>query len=122
MTALSPAEYRQIATGKRTKYRNTPVVVDGVRFASKLEARRWQELQLLARAGEIHDLRRQARHRLEVAGHHVCDYVSDADYVTRSGTPVTEDCKGGPLTAAFRVKARLFRALRGREIQIVRAR
>lgn len=100
------------------KYRNAPVVVDGVRFASKLEARRWQELLLLQRAGQIHDLRRQVRHKLTVGGHEVCVYVADFDYLDATGSPVTEDAKGFP-TPEFRLKARLFRALMGRDVVLV---
>ncbi len=120
---LSRDQYRALsAKPRRSKFGAVRTTLDGITFASKLEAARWGQLKLLEQAGEIRDLRRQVRHRFEVAGHHVCDYVSDFDYLTSTGLPVTEDCKGGPLTAAFRVKARLFRALRGREIQIVRAR
>ena len=35
-----------------TKYRNQPVTVDGYRFDSKAEARRWGELKLLAALGD----------------------------------------------------------------------
>jgi hypothetical protein len=33
------------------KYRATPIILDGIRFDSKREAKRWAELQLLQRAG-----------------------------------------------------------------------
>lgn len=38
------------------KYGAKPTVIDGVRFASQKEARRYQELRLLERSGEIHRL------------------------------------------------------------------
>jgi hypothetical protein len=38
------------------KYHAKPQVVDGIRFASQKEARRYQELKLLEKAGEIRDL------------------------------------------------------------------
>lgn len=41
------------------KYRAKAVDLDGIRFPSKREAKRWAELQLLERAGEIRDLERQ---------------------------------------------------------------
>jgi hypothetical protein len=44
-----------------SKYHAVPTVVDGVRFASKAEARRYSELQLLAKAGQIEDLVLQPR-------------------------------------------------------------
>lgn len=41
---------------KPSKYRAQPTVVDGIRFASQKEARRYGELKLLEKAGEIHGL------------------------------------------------------------------
>jgi hypothetical protein len=35
------------------KYRAQPVVIDGIRFASKKEGARYLELKLLERAGKI---------------------------------------------------------------------
>lgn len=104
---------------KGRKYRNTPVVIDGHRFASKAEGRRYSELKLLERAGEIRDLRLQPRYDLAVNGHKVCAYVGDFAYLTKSGEPVTEDTKGVE-TRDFKIKAKLFRALMGRDIVIVR--
>lgn len=41
------------------KYSAQPIVVDGIRFDSKKEAKRWGELLWLQSAGEIKDLKRQ---------------------------------------------------------------
>lgn len=41
------------------KFSAIATVVDGIRFDSLREARRWGELRLLERAGEIRNLRRQ---------------------------------------------------------------
>ena len=46
------------------KYRNTKVTVDGVTYDSKKEYRRFCELSLLEKAGEITDLRRQVEFEL----------------------------------------------------------
>jgi hypothetical protein len=106
---------------KPSKYRNQPTEIDGVRFASKKEARRYQDLKLLERAGEIANLVRQPRYPLTVNGLHVCTYVADAQYdEVKSGRTVTEDVKGGSVrTKDFIIKAKLFQALYGREVQIV---
>ena len=45
----------------RSKYGAQKVNIDGERFDSKREARRYQELRLLERAGEIRDLKRQVK-------------------------------------------------------------
>lgn len=50
---------RRAAGGRRHKYGARATVVDGIRFDSAAEARRYQELRLRERAGEIRDLTRQ---------------------------------------------------------------
>lgn len=97
------------------KYNAKPQVVDGIRFASKAEAKRDAELQLLARAGQIFALRRQPRYPLIVNGVKVCTYVADWEYVEKaapSGPTVTivEDRKGVQ-TPAFKIKWALAKAL-----------
>lgn len=98
-----------------SKYRNKPQVVDGVRFASKAEAKRDAELLLLERAGKIADIKRQPRFPLIVNGEKICTYVGDWEYLdltsgaTRSGR-VVEDRKGA-LTPAFKIKWALAKAL-----------
>lgn len=58
----------QAKANASSKYHNrkTTRVVDGKRvlFDSQREARRWDELVLLQRAGKISDLERQVRYRL----------------------------------------------------------
>ena len=46
------------------KYGNRKVVVDGVTFDSKREAKRYQELKLLEKCGAIRDLQRQVTFEL----------------------------------------------------------
>ncbi len=98
------------------KYGNKPTTIDGVRFASKKEAKRYGQLLLLQRAGEIAGLKLQPRYPLMVNGEKVCVYVGDFEYTDgRSLEFVTEDAKGVK-TPEFKLKAKLFRALYGREI------
>jgi hypothetical protein len=110
----------RVAQGRRprhpgSKYRNVRVVVDGLKFDSKREAARWQELKLLERSGEIRDLERQQRYRLFVNGTHICDYVADFTYWVRRGDYVVEDSKGVK-TEGYRLKKKLMQALHGIEI------
>jgi hypothetical protein len=51
--------------GEARKYHNDPIVADGVRFDSRLEARCWQWLELRRAAGEILWVTRQVPFRLE---------------------------------------------------------
>jgi len=92
-----------------TKYRNQPVVVNGVRFASKAEAKRDAELQSLAKAGKIHRLERQPRFVLRANGEKVCTYVADWRYF-EGEREVVED-KKGVQTPAFKIKWALAKAL-----------
>lgn len=104
------------AAPRKSKYRNVPVKnADGVRFASKAEAKRDGELRMLERAGAIHDLKRQPKFDLIVNGKKVCRYIGDWEYVignVNGGTVVrvVEDRKGA-ITPAFRIKWALARAL-----------
>lgn len=103
-------------TARRSKYGNTPTVVDNIRFASKAEARRWGELKLLQRAGKLHGLNCQHSFDLTVAGKKIARYVADFIYFeepqfsTASDRKVAEDVKGIE-TPVFKLKAKLFRAL-----------
>lgn len=102
------------------KYRNQPTEVDGIRFASKAEAKRYNELKLLEKAGEITDLELQKRYPLAAFdGTKIGVYVADFDYTDRKTlSRVTEDVKG-VLTPTFKLKAKLFKAQFGREIKII---
>ena len=48
----------------RNKYGNRKVIVDGMEFDSKKEARRWRELTYMQKAGIIQDLKRQVKYVL----------------------------------------------------------
>lgn len=102
------------------KYRAVATVLDGVRFHSKAEAKRYAVLKNMERAGEIEGLKLQPRYRLEIGGFKVCDYIGDFEYTDRrTGERITEDVKGVK-TAAYRIKAKLMKALRGVEIREVK--
>ena len=87
-----------------SKYRAVPVTVDGIRFASKAEARRYQELKALERAGKIANLVLQPSYPLHGGVAYRADFAYDQD-----GRRVVEDVKGYE-TQVFRIKAKLFRA------------
>lgn len=97
----------------RNKYSAQRTTVDGRTFASKKEARRYGQLKLREAAGEIRDLLLQVRFPLEVNGVLVCTYVADFVYLEASDWAlVVEDTKG-VRTDAYRLKAKLMRAVRG---------
>lgn len=105
-----------------SKFRAVPTVVDGVRFDSKAEARRWVELQQLQAAGQIRKLRRQVRYELPVNDQVVARYVADFVYQRAVGDywdEVVEDVKGVE-TPMFRLKAKLMRAIHGIDIAVTK--
>lgn len=117
MIEMTAEEYlrQQGGTGKRSKYGAQPMYVDGLRFSSKAEARRYEELKLLQQAGALSGLTCQPRYIIVDKSEHgrALYYVADFSY-QENGREVVEDVKGGSKgegtsTAVFRLKARLFR-------------
>ena len=78
------------------KYHAKPTVVDGIRFASQKEARRYQELRLLEKAGEVVALEIQSAFILSAdgLGGKIGEYRADFTYYDRNGDRVIEDVKG----------------------------
>jgi len=84
----------------RNKYGAKKTVVGDIEFDSKKEAARWMDLQLLERAGEISDLKRQVK--VELMGQYRPLYTRtgrkmkltfDYSYI-EDGCVIYEDCKG----------------------------
>lgn len=75
------------------KFNAQKTVVDGITFDSRKEARRFEQLKLMERAGQITNLELQPRFPLKVEGQLICTYVGDFLYVER-GKRVCEDTKG----------------------------
>ena len=104
------------------KYRNKRTEVDGIKFQSAGEAKRWRELKLLEENGKIKNLRRQVPFRWKVTytvGENKFEetqrYVADFVYVER-GQEVIEDFKGYR-TIAYLKKKKLMKLLYGIEIR-----
>jgi Protein of unknown function (DUF1064) len=104
---------------QRGKYGNQPITVDGHRFDSKLEAKRYGELKLLLLAEAIEDLRIHYPWELHVSGIRVCAYVCDFDYLLE-GKRYIEDCKG-MLTQIYQLKKKMIAAEYGLDIIEIRA-
>ena len=121
--------YRWQRTAKTNKYNAKKVSVDGIEFDSKKEARRYQELLLLQKAGEIYMLERQKMYELLPAQREpdtvgkrggvikgkllerAVEYVADFVYTDKNGKTVVEDVKGfreGGAYAVFVLKRKLM--------------
>ena len=71
----------------------------GIVFDSKKEMLRYQELELMERAGAISGLQRQPPFELHVKGIKIGTYKADFLYVDNAdGCSVVEDVKGGSAT------------------------
>jgi hypothetical protein len=82
-------------------------------FASKREATRAQDLQLLERAGQITELKFQVAFEIVPAapGERAVFYVSDFTYL-KNGSLVVEDSKGMK-TPVYKLKRRLMQHVHG---------
>lgn len=111
----------------RTKYNAHKTEVDGIKFDSRKEASRWQELMVLAKAGEITELERQKRYELtpqfrepDIIGPKggrkkgrvilkASTYVADFVYKDNDGKTVVEDVKSpATRTPAYILKKKMM--------------
>ena len=97
---------------KGNKYGANKMTINGIQFDSRKEARHYQDLFLLLKAGEISDLRMQVKYILIPAQRepdtigpkggrkpgkvieHEVSYVADFVYKDREGNEIVEDTKG----------------------------
>lgn len=103
--------------GRGSKYRAIPVVIDGLIFPSKKEGKRYSELKLLERAGQIMALTLHPKFDLIVNGKKVGIYTPDFQYVelqkpnySAQGKSVIEEIKGFA-ARDFALRRKLFCAL-----------
>lgn len=101
---------------KRNKFGNIKVEVDGIKFDSKREAKRYGELRLLEKAGQIRDIRLQVKYDLKINGVRISTYKADFVYWDLvNKREVVEDVKGYP-NDRWPMKKKLMKAIHGIEI------
>ncbi len=105
---------------KRNKYGAVKTEVDGIKFDSKAEAKRYMELKLLEKAGEISGLQLQPRYDFSLNGVKIGFYKADFYYIDGDGVEVpykevVEDVKGMK-TPVYRLKKKLMKAMHGIDI------
>lgn len=91
-------------------------------FASDVEAKRYAELRLMQRLGEISKLSCQQSYPLLVNGYLIGTYRADFVYES-NGTLVIEDVKGKgkeAITDIFKLKCKLMKALYNIDIKLVK--
>ena len=121
----------------RSKYNAKKVEIDGIRFDSVKESRRFLELKAMQDAEVISDLRRQVKYVLipaqrepdtvgkrggKIKGkllERECSYVADFVYKDSQGNTVVEDVKGyrgGGAYEIFKIKRKLMLYVHGIKI------
>ena len=80
-----PANYKQCPACGR---------IDTITFDSMAELKRFGELRLLEKAGQISSLVRQPKFALSAGGQRIGHYIADFRYI-EGGREVVEDVKGG---------------------------
>ena len=107
----------------RHKYGAKRTTLEGITFDSKAEARRWMELRLLEKAGEIFELEPHPKYPIVIknrSGRNVliCTYEGDFRYREGpNGLLRIEDVKSKPTrTAVYRLKKKLVETIYGIEI------
>ena len=100
-----------------SKYRSRWTVLDGIKFQSAKEAKRYRELSLMEKAGSIFNLERQRPFPIVVNGKQICKFVADFTYTELpSNAYVVEDVKGMK-TPIYKLKAKLMLAIHGISIR-----
>jgi len=98
---------------KRHKYNAKKVVVDGIKFDSKKEAKRYIELKTLEKVGKIRELKLQPVFLLQEGFYRngkairQITYRADFEYIDERGQRVVEDVKGVK-TDVYKIKKKLF--------------
>lgn len=85
----------------RHKFHASPITVDGIKFPSKREARRYAELVLAQRAGEVVFFLRQPRFDLPGSTKYYADFL----VFWKDGSVTIEDTKGHK-TSEYKLKKR----------------
>lgn len=94
------------------KYRNKKVIVEDYVFDSLQESRRYKELKLLLKAGQISNLELQPHFLLQDSfkkngkTYRKIEYIADFKYI-ENGKTIVEDVKGLQ-TDVFKIKHKLF--------------
>ena len=114
---------------KKSKFGNKKCVVDDIVFDSEKEAKRYGELKLLLKAGEIGFLERQVPFELNPGGTYSLKYIADFVYIdAKTGEKIVEDVKPmrvskktGKLfrTQVYKKKKRLMFTVHGIKIKEV---
>ena len=121
-----PAGKAAKSGGRRNKYGAMATELDGIRFDSKAEARRYSQLKAMEQAGEISGLQLQVPYELlpaqDINGkkERPVKYIADFVYRDRDGNQVVEDTKSAATkTKEFVLKRKMMLFFHGIAIREV---
>lgn len=95
----------------KSKYNAVRVTDDNIVFASKLEHRRYCELKLLQKSGQIEGLSVHPVFKAIVNGKHVCNIILDFQYFDKKANGLVYEDTKGAIPPISRLKFKLLRAL-----------
>jgi hypothetical protein len=100
------------------KFRNIKILVDGINFDSKKEARRYGELKLLKHGGIISAFEMQVRFPILFDGEKICTYIADFVHFDMLGNRTIEDCKSEftRKNPVYRLKKKMMKIINNLEI------
>ena len=104
---------------KKHKYGAIKVKDDGYTFDSKMEYRRYKELLILQRAGEIQNLMVHPFFTIEINDIMVSKVILDFAYHDKNHKAVYEDVKGFD-TPISRLKRKLVKAVHGIDVEVIK--
>ena len=99
----------RIKLKKENKLKAKACFIDGIRFASLKEGRRYKELKLLEKSGQIQNLELQPRYDLIINSIKIGFYKADFRY-NENGKQVVEDVKGYK-TDVYKLKKKMIKAV-----------
>ena len=99
---------------QKSKFQSVECVIDGIRFQSRLEARRYTQLKQMEQEGIIHNLVLQPKFLIQekfkdpYTGkvYQPIHYIGDFMYTDQTGQKIVEDAKGFS-TETFKLKFKL---------------
>jgi len=104
----------------RLKYNNVKKEVDGKKFDSTKESKRYLELKSMVERGEISELHEQVKFTFAHNGVKICSYIADFTY-SKNGKEVVEDVKSEMTKKlpVYKIKKKMMVAFFGIEINEV---
>ena len=103
---IDSATRRRLGLPSRSKFNNVPTIIDGIRFSSQREGKRYEELKQLQKCGEVVWFIRQAPCHLPGGVKYLADFV----VIWACGEVTVEDVKGMK-TPMYRLKKRQVEAI-----------